>query len=248
MIIKVKPAPVHIGSLYIEGLLQLPSDPGKPSFLVGFPQICQQFLIPQNHASRDFKALLGKDCKISKCRYESVRGNNFNALSLSDYELLVTRLDRVKDNQKAKDFRDLLFGLSLYQLFCDGFGIQFEAEERQQWLAERMESKALFWDLTQAIKDHYIPTASEDGAKWVYINTMNAINQGLFGKTAKQIREELGVRPGELNRDHFNRKALRWLTTVQELAANRVEEGMSPVGAVKASISTLKYKTPIRYS
>jgi hypothetical protein len=61
-----------------------------------------------------------------------------------------------------------------------------------------------------------------------------------IGKPAKKIREELGIKTG-LTRDNFGRKALRWLTTVQEAAAVRVRKGIDPVQAVKDVIADLGY-------
>lgn len=81
-VLKVKVARVAIGNVAIEGLLDLGSPELKPRFLVGFPQICSQFNIPPNNASRDFKALLGEGFKIFICRYENTKGNNFKALNL----------------------------------------------------------------------------------------------------------------------------------------------------------------------
>lgn len=128
---------IQIGHLTIEGLL---FDDG--SFGVAVPQIAQKFLPvdSRNQASQTLKRLLGKDFKTHKIKFFNCQ-TVFNraktlAVSLSDFEVLVTKLDR-KGNIPAQEFRDSLVGLSLHQLFCDSFGLKFEAEDRQQWLRER---------------------------------------------------------------------------------------------------------------
>ena len=80
-ILKVRETNVKIGSLSIKGLID---NDGK--FYVGFPQICDQFEISKVHASRDFKALLGKDFEITKTRVEGTTGIKMTFLKKTHQE------------------------------------------------------------------------------------------------------------------------------------------------------------------
>lgn len=235
-ILKAKVATVKIGLLEVEGLL---FEDG--TFGVAVPQIANLFPYfqdSQNQASQKLKRLMGKDFKTNKTK----TGFNRNitlSISLLDFERVLRKLDKLFDSV-AESIADDLIGLSLQQLFCDGFGIVFDAEDRQKWLSERMESKALFWELTTAIKETR-EAAGKEIKFFHYSTPMDAINRGLFGKTAKQIREELGTPESALNRDSFGKKSLRWLTAVQEASAVRVRRGEKPCEAIANVIDDLGY-------
>lgn len=131
---------VQIGVLTIEGLL---ADNG--AFYVAVPQIADRFQLDSNQASRAIKPLLGAGFQFDKIK-TPLNPKAVNAVKLSDFERLVAKLDR-SGNIFAQQFRDDLVGLSLHQLFCDSFGIKFEAEDRQRWLQERQTHKEQFHPL-----------------------------------------------------------------------------------------------------
>jgi hypothetical protein len=144
---------VKIGHLSLEGLL---FDDGR--FGVAVPQIGVKFLNQdiQNTTARDLKRLLGKDSKTSRIEFIECRTafnkNKTLALNLEDFQKIITLLDRA-GHKPAQDFRDALFGLSLHQLFCDAFGVKFEAEDRQQWMISRQTHRENFHPLlTQWLK------------------------------------------------------------------------------------------------
>ena len=236
-IIHAKISSVKIGSLTIQGLLF-----SDGSFGVAIPQLVEQGLISVNghkkYATQTIERLLGEPFNGHKVKVESYK-NLINALTLVQFEKIMLKLDRAGD-VKAQAFRDALVGLSLVQLFHDAFGLEFAAIDRQNWLKARMESKALFWELTDSIKQYHLSRGVEPKF-YHYSNAMDAINRGLFGKTAKEIRAELGVTEG-LTRDNFGDKALRWLTTVQETAARYVNEGKEPQQAVTEVMTLLRYE------
>ena len=231
---------VPIGNLEIEGLL---GEDGN--FYVAIPQIADSFQILIRNTSRDFKALLGNDFQFLKIK-TSLNPKAVNAVDLKTFEVLVAKLDRA-GNKAAQSFRDDLAGLALQQLFCDAFGIKYEAEDRQKFLVARQESKELFWELAEAIKV-YLDTREAAGypidpalKHFQYSNAFDAINLGLFGKKSKQIREELGIGKGALNRDSFGWTALRHLTTVQATAAKKMQTDpkLKPTDAIALVVEFL---------
>lgn len=232
-----KVAQVKIGTIEIEGLLY-----ADGRFGVALQQAALLFSVRPDNAQRDFKALLGKKFQFVKVNTDRAERQNRseNSFSLPDFEKLLFELSLV-GNQSAISLSRALIGLALHQLFCDGFGITFEKDDRQKWLLERMESKELFAELTTAIKETR-EAAGKEISFFHYSTPADAINRGLFGKTAKQIREELGTPKTALNRDNFGRQALRWITNVQEAAALRIRAGQKPCDAITTVISELGYK------
>lgn len=134
---KAKIATVKIGPLAIEGLL-LPDG----SFAVGVSQISALFPAIQNNPSREVKALLGKGIQLVKAASE-LNPNRVNIVSLEQFSLVVFEL-ALKGQSEAVEFVRALHGLSLHQLFSDAFGIKFEADDRQEWLKQRMLHKKQF--------------------------------------------------------------------------------------------------------
>lgn len=192
--------------------------------------------------SKSLKAFVGKDlagAKSVKAKDILGRPNNCKAIPYDDF-LKVLYWQVYERNQAAIKLAVAGFGDSFRSLVFEQAGIALEDKERQQWLIDRLESKTLFWDLTEAIKDT-MESQGKTPQFYHYSNAMDAINRSLFGKSAKKIRDELGLKSG-LTRDNFGRKALRWLTTVQEGAAIRIRKGLDPVQSVKEVIEAMGYK------
>jgi hypothetical protein len=130
-----------------------------------------------------------------------------------------------------------MVGLSLTQLFYDQFGIEFGKENRKQWLEARNKGKTTRRTLTDAIMDYIeVNQIPSDKAKWVYSNASDALNKGLFGLTAKRLREFYGCKPHEL-RDCFDKKELHAIESVEYVAVNLVDSGMEPTEAVKETLA-----------
>ena len=134
----------------------------------------------------------------------------------------------------------LLSGLSLQQLFCDAFGLKFEAEERQAWLLARTESKDFFFEFTTEISSWFNRTKADRTQPIERYMSMSfdAINRGLFGKTSKQIRIELGVSDVVLIRDYFNNESLRRISQVQSISGGQMRKNLSlrPLDAAKFAL------------
>jgi hypothetical protein len=227
-------AKVRISSEYeIEGLM---GEDGE--FYVGASQVATLFSLSMAHASRDIKALLGGDFQLTKMR-TNLNSKAVNVLTLSQFEMTMTRLS-FRQNPVAMSIREDLVGLGLRQLFCDAFGVKFEAEEREEWLKVRAMTKQLYRELADRIQ--IWQSGRECSApEWTYYaNAFDAINVGLFGKKAKTIREELGLSSGWiLQRDYFGPRALYLIQSVQGGAARYMEfdSSVRPVDAVNHIIA-----------
>jgi hypothetical protein len=139
-------AEVKIGNLSLEGLMD-----EKGEFYFAVPQLSEIFSFPIKHASRDLKAILGEGFPFPKMKTK-LNSKAVNAIRLVDFERLVFELS-LKENTQAQLIARSLIGLSLQQLLCDAFGLKFEQEDRQQWLAQRQAHLKSFHPyLTQWLK------------------------------------------------------------------------------------------------
>ena len=102
------------------------------------------------------------------------------------------------------------------------------------------ELKQLGWDIrrnltkinyrihTDAVKEHLIPQElSKDQINLVYASEADLLNMALFGKTAKQWRDENPDEKGNI-RDFANVSQLVCLANLENLNAHFIQEGMSP--------------------
>jgi hypothetical protein len=223
---------VRIGNLEIEGLML---DDG--TFGIAIPQVCTLFQIPIKHASRDIKALLHGDFQFPKwC--SKLHPKAVNVLLLKDFESVLFEL-ALKQNQVAIEFSRTIIGLSLQQLFSDAFCIQFEKEERQDWLKDRQSGKVVRRTLTDAIRDYIkAHNVSERYAAFVYPNITDLINRAIFNRrSAKQLREDWGV---DNPRDYMTQNELLLIMEVEHLATRLIDkDDLEPGLAVKEAISRL---------
>lgn len=229
---------VQVGYLRFEGLLLETGD-----FGVGFPQLAEMNLVPPNRSLKQLESLLGIRFQSHQKAKTPLNPKAINVISLGEFtSVVVASADRGVGGAIA--IRNSLVGLSLHQLFCDAFKIRLESEDRQAWLIERQDSKDAFWEIGKAIKAYKErhPELSSDRKQWLYSNVQNNINRGLFGKAAKTIREELGVK--NLLRDSYGRKSLRRIDHIQSLAASLIEEeDIDPCLAVQQALDSFKYKS-----
>ncbi|GIW59554.1 MAG: hypothetical protein KatS3mg087_0620 [Patescibacteria group bacterium] len=134
-------------------------------------------------------------------------------------------------------------GDSLRSLALKQFGVAVAEEDRQIWIKDRHASKEAFWELGEAIKQYLEkhPERSSDYRTWVYLNCQDKINRGLFGKSAKKIREELGS-VANLLRDNYGSKALKRLDVVQRLACRYITKSdIEPKEAIAKAVDQFSY-------
>lgn len=63
-------------------------------------------------------------------------------------------------------------------------------QEKIEWHANRILSKANYIVHTDAVKNYIVPTLTEQQKKFVYANEADVLNVALFGMTAKEWREK----------------------------------------------------------
>ena len=228
-------SPVKFGTIEIEGLMF-----SDGSYGVAVPQIARLFPYfqdSQNQASQKLKRLMGDGFKTHKTKTEFNR-NTTLSITLLDFERVLRRLDKLSDSV-AENLADDLIGLSLHQLFCDGFDIKFEADDRQKYLETRMAGKVTRSTLTDSI-DSYVQThaVSVNYGHWIYSNVSDCLNLGLFGKKASKLCIERGCNKNEL-RDTHDEVTLARIDKIEAVAMIQIDNGMEPIEAMKFTLSTV---------
>lgn len=193
---------VPIGLLTVPGLMD---EEGK--FYVGVPQVAEQFQFPIKHASRDIKALLGKDFQFPKFKTK-LNPKAINAIPLENFAKLIVAVAN-SGNIIAQQLRDDLIGLSLHQLFCDAFNVKFEQEQRQEFLKWRQITREDFHPiLTDSIQRNLCPSSSKEWAKYIW-----------------EFQDKLGI--DSKTRDSLPPAKLARLAIAQNTAAILLDTGMS---------------------
>ena len=207
-ILKASVTTVQFGPFTMEGLMN-----EKGEFGVALPQMADMDLVPRNRSLTQVKALLGKGFpshEVEKWK-TPLNSNPVNVIKLDGLQTVIRILDK-QGNPTASQFVDLMLGLSLHQIFSDAFGIKFEKEERQQWLATRIATKKDFRPLTDALKAAGFQ--DEDYPKFI----------GAFQK-------RLGIKAG--TRDELDAETLVKLQGVQVRLTTLMECGITPWDALK---------------
>ena len=102
-----------------------------------------------------------------------------------------------------------------------------EAEQKQLgWTAKRELTKINYRIHTDAIKENLIPkNLSKKQIFFIYANEADILNMALFGKTAKQWREENSDKKGNI-RDYANVSQLVCLVNLENLNAVFINDGL----------------------
>jgi len=224
-IMKAKMAIVKVGLKEFDGLMF-----EDDSFGIAVTQVCNIFLIPKDHSSRDFKAMLGDDFQFSKARTK-LNPKAVNVLQLTDFEILIRRLSR-KGNLIARQLTDDLMGLALTQLFSDGFGVKFEKEERQGYIANS--GKVFHRRLTDVIKEWCEKNECSEKAQAYCVYCTNEVNKMVFGITAKELKKIRGVSNTNLLRNKLSSDELRKVkSTENKVIEYIICDNMKPKDAVR---------------
>lgn len=94
--------------------------------------------------------------------------------------------------------------------------------ERQQWQIERDKGVVIRHILTDTIKMKIVDSPHK---RFAYPNYTNLIYRTLFGKTAKELEGELGVKPKENLRDYFTGESLAQVQSMEMLVSSLINCG-----------------------
>lgn len=116
------------------------------------------------------------------------------------------------------------FKLYLIQAFQK---LKREEEKTLNWNAKRELAKINYHIHTDAVKKHLIPTLlNKKQILHTYANEADVLNVALFGKTAKQWRDENPTSDGNI-RDMANVHELICISNLENINALLIEQGMS---------------------
>ena len=208
-ILKASVTDVQIGPFTLQGLMN-----EKGEFGVAVPQLANVDLVPRNRSLAQVKSLVGKGFPSHEVEKWKTQLNSkpVNVIKLDGLQSVIRLLDK-QGNPTASQFVDLMFGLSLHQVFSDSFGIKFEAEERQRWLMERLSTRHDFRPLTDQLKSHGF-ASSRDYQRFIW-----------------SMQSKAGVKSGE--RDRVDAKTLVNLNRIQVRLTTLMECGVTPWDALK---------------
>ena len=104
--------------------------------------------------------------------------------------------------------------------------LKTEEQKLLGWSAKRELSKINYRIHTDAIKTHLLPAEiTREQASYVYADEADVLNVGMFGKTARQWREENPDLKGNI-RDYASINELICLSNMENLNAVFIEQGM----------------------
>jgi len=96
-----------------------------------------------------------------------------------------------------------------------------------EWSLNRTLSKLNYAIHTDAIREHIIPNLiTADQEKYVYANEADLLNAALFGKPAKQWRDENPDKKGNM-REHASIEQLLVLANIESMNAEFIRMGLS---------------------
>lgn len=200
-------ATVRIGSLEVEGLLLSTAEFGMS--LQQLRELAFPSVHPKN-ASRELKAACGKGFEFIKCPTE-LNNRPQSIILLDQVNYCLTEL-AFRGHNEARELVRILSGMSLHQLFCDAFNIQFGKEDRQRWIYLRESTRQTFHPLTAQLQSYGYTEP------WQY------------GKFIHDFQERLGIEDG--SRDKLPTDKLGELIAAQSKVAAYIDAGLKPYEAL----------------
>jgi len=201
---------VNLGEIEIEGLM-MPCG----TYAISVRQANALINFARNdNASKFLKSALGENLTRVKTDRNVRQTNPEAVITLNQFERLLKVLDRKYQNEKAQEIRDDLVGLSLRQLFADAFGEKFDAEERDEWLKERMLSKVERNKFTEAVKDYYVNLGIYDPS--------SASTRQMFARLTNMTKASLGFPLTKNHRDFASQDDLRAYEHAEKSIAMRI--------------------------
>ncbi len=98
-------------------------------------------------------------------------------------------------------------------------------QNKINWSVRRELAKTNYRIHTDSIKENIIPTLTEKQRQYVYANEVDILNVALFGKTAKEWKDENSNLDGNM-RDYANILQLVILINLENLNAEMINQGI----------------------
>lgn len=95
-----------------------------------------------------------------------------------------------------------------------------------EWSVRRELAKTNYRIHTDSIKENIVPSLTEKQKQYVYANEADILNVALFGKTAKEWKEENTELNGNM-RDYANILQLVILSNLENINSELIKQGMS---------------------
>ena len=99
-------------------------------------------------------------------------------------------------------------------------------QEKLEWSAKRELAKVNYRIHTDAIKENIVPTLSDQQIAFIYASEADVLNVALFGKTAKQWRDENPTKKGNI-RDYATIEQLLVIANMESYNAILIEQGFA---------------------
>jgi hypothetical protein len=229
---RAKVTTVKFGSITLEGLM-LPDG----SFAISVSQCSELFQFDKNQASRDLKRILGADFQFDKIASE-LHPKAVNYITLLQFEKLIILLS-AKGNKIALELNLALVGLSLKQVFCDAFGIKFDAEDRQNYLKARMAGIKTRRTLTDEVKDWLKENeiTIQHKQTYYYSTVSDMCNEAVLGMVAKEIRIQRNIPEQSKVRDHLTDAELKSIDRIEGTTMRlMIKKKLNPIEAMQQAI------------
>lgn len=180
-----------------------------------------------NRLPKELKGLLGEDFATRHGTYKNTEGgksriNLWGTWSAAQYYVYHAE----RGNEEAKLIVRSLVATSLDLLINDAFGQEYKRGQAQEWVNARMQGKQARRTFTDAASDYVKrhPDRSEGFKKFAYSNATDRLYRGLFGKSAKQLKEERKCHPDTSAREFLNESELKVIEYHEHYAAKLVDK------------------------
>ena len=233
---KAERATITLGSIDIEVFLL---EDGE--YRLSKTQVFESVDIVSRNTPRWLKSQGLKPLSAERLQFtEKGIGGTIDSIGISEAIKLWYHVGTQLKNEKASNLV-LACAIESVERRADAkFGKIRSEEERNQRIIAKTESKNLFFDFSGEIASWFDRTKAERSqpVERYYSVAYDTINRGLFGKSSKQIRAELGVPTAALIRDYFNAESLRRITQVQSISAGQMRKNpiLRPLDAAKFAL------------
>ena len=103
--------------------------------------------------------------------------------------------------------------------------LKVEEQKEIEWNSKRELAKVNYRIHTDAIKENIVPTLEEWQVTYIYANEADVLNVALFGKTAKEWRDQNPDKKGNI-RDYATIEQLLVIANMESFNAILIEQGM----------------------